>query len=224
MKYKQTPEKKEYMKKYRERNKEKIRKQKKEYDKKYAEENREKISQKGKEYRKNNKEKISERRKLQYQRDKEKIKERVKKYYEKNRDKVLKNKRKYFQENKEKMNAYMTERRRNNIQVKLAHTLRRRMRDALNRNQKVGSAIKELGCTVDELKTHLENQFQEGMTWDNWKPDGWHIDHIKPLSKFDLTDPIHFKEACHYTNLQPLWWKENLEKSDKYDKMEDESK
>jgi hypothetical protein len=48
------------------------------------------------------------------------------------------------------------------------------------------------------------------MTWDNWTTDGWHIDHIKPLaSSFDLTDRKQFLEACHYTNLQPLWAKDN---------------
>ena len=55
------------------------------------------------------------------------------------------------------------------------------------------------------------------MTWENWKIDGWHIDHIKPLNSFDLTDPEQLKEACHYTNLQPLWWYDNIEKGDKID-------
>ena len=53
------------------------------------------------------------------------------------------------------------------------------------------------------------------MTWDNWTTDGWHIDHIKPLSSFDLTDRKQLLEVCHYTNLQPLWAKDNLIKSDK---------
>jgi desulfoferrodoxin (superoxide reductase-like protein) len=53
------------------------------------------------------------------------------------------------------------------------------------------------------------------MTWDNWTTDGWHIDHIKPLASFDLTDRKQLLEACHYTNLQPLWAKDNLIKSDK---------
>jgi len=53
------------------------------------------------------------------------------------------------------------------------------------------------------------------MTWDNWTLDGWHIDHIKPLASFDLTDRKQLLEACHYTNLQPLWAKDNLTKNDK---------
>jgi hypothetical protein len=53
------------------------------------------------------------------------------------------------------------------------------------------------------------------MTWDNYGQFGWHIDHIKPLSVFDLTDREQFLEACRYTNLQPMWWKENLSKGSK---------
>jgi len=68
-------------------------------------------------------------------------------------------------------------------------------------------------CKVDELKEYLESQFEEGMTWDNWSRDGWHIDHIVPLSFFDLIDSEQVKKACHYTNLQPLWAEDNLRKS-----------
>ena len=75
---------------------------------------------------------------------------------------------------------------------------------------------------VHELKVYLERLFHPGMTWDNLgrydknRPT-WHIDHIKPLSLFDLTDNEQVKLACHYTNLQPLWAEENLRKHDRYD-------
>jgi len=61
----------------------------------------------------------------------------------------------------------------------------------------------------------LESKFQPDMNWDNWASDGWHIDHIKPLASFDLTDREQLLIACHYTNLQPLWAKDNIAKSDK---------
>lgn len=83
---------------------------------------------------------------------------------------------------------------------------------ALNGKGKGGSAIEALGCTIDELRAHLEARFTEGMTWDNWAMDGWHIDHIRPLSSFDLTDPKQVKQVCHYTNLAPLWAFDNMSK------------
>ena len=104
---------------------------------------------------------------------------------------------------------------RQTIQGRLRSNLRTRLYSAINGNQKTGSAVCDLGCTIDELKAYLEVLFRPGMTWDNWAFDGWHIDHIKPLVSFDLTDREQFLQACHYTNLQPLWAKENLSKSDK---------
>ena len=83
------------------------------------------------------------------------------------------------------------------------------------KSKKITSHIKELGCSIEELKLYLEKQFQIGMTWENWNNTGWHIDHIKPLSKFNLTDINQIKEACHYTNLQPLWAKDNILKGNK---------
>jgi len=57
----------------------------------------------------------------------------------------------------------------------------------------------------------------ETMTWGNYGQSGWQIDHIIPLSKFDLTDRDQFLKACHYTNLQPLWMEDNYSKNDKLD-------
>lgn len=98
------------------------------------------------------------------------------------------------------------------IQYKLKHVIRSRFSSALAGNYKNGSAIESLGCTIGELKIYLENQFQEGMTWGNHGKYGWHIDHIIPLSSFDLTIKKSINKACHYTNLQPLWAKDNLQK------------
>jgi len=72
-----------------------------------------------------------------------------------------------------------------------------------------------IGCSPKELKTHIELQFLEGMTWENHGLYGWHVDHIKPLSSFDLTQTEQQKIAFHYTNLQPLWAKDNILKSNK---------
>lgn len=110
---------------------------------------------------------------------------------------------------------WQAKRRRTDLQYKLAHNLRKRLTKAIRNNYKAGSAVRDLGCSIVELEQHLEKQFKPGMTWANWSPDGWHIDHIKALSKFDLTDREQFLKACHYTNLQPLWAKDNLAKGNR---------
>ncbi len=92
---------------------------------------------------------------------------------------------------------------------KVSKNLRSRISSALKKGKKPNSSIKSLGCTLAELKQHIETQWQSGMTWENYSRTGWHIDHIIPLSSFDLTNNDDFLKACHYTNLQPLWAKEN---------------
>ncbi len=109
--------------------------------------------------------------------------------------------------------AYDQERASVDTGYRLGLNLRKRLGTALRGNQKAGSAVRDLGCTIPELKLYLEKLFQPGMTWENWGRKGWHIDHIKPLASFDLTDREQFLKACHYTNLQPLWATENLRKS-----------
>ena len=96
------------------------------------------------------------------------------------------------------------------IKRKIARNLRARLNKAIKGNWKSGSAVSDLGCSISLLKQHLESKFQPGMTWDNYGK--WHIDHIEPLCKFDLTNGVELKKACHYSNLQPLWWHDNLNK------------
>lgn len=151
------------------------------------------------------------------------------KYYEKNKERVLQQVAVYKQNNIEKVSRcleksrekwrqanpdYIIKKYHSDINFKLKMNLRSRINSVLKGKIKSGSAVRDLGCSIEELKQHLENQFQDGMTWENHGK--WHIDHIKPLSLFDLTNRKEFLEACHYTNLQPLWAKDNLQKGDKY--------
>jgi hypothetical protein len=84
---------------------------------------------------------------------------------------------------------------------------------ALKRGTKTGSAVSDLGCSIEELKKYIETKFLEGMTWENYGK--WHIDHIIPLSKFNLSDREELLKAVNYTNLQPLWAEDNMKKSNK---------
>jgi len=82
----------------------------------------------------------------------------------------------------------------------------------MNRNAKSGSAIDELGCSIEEFKLYLESKFEP------WIKKTWNLDHRRPLASFDLSDSTQLKEACHYTNIQPMLSKANLIKSDKYER------
>lgn len=128
-------------------------------------------------------------------------------------DRIKKEKQRYYQKHKLKINQKVKEKLRTNIIYKLRHTLRTRLKDSLRRGTKTGSFVRDLGCSIEQLKQYLEAKFQVGMTWNNHGE--WHIDHIKPLSSFDLTDREQFLLACNYTNLQPLWAKDNLSKGNK---------
>ncbi len=81
--------------------------------------------------------------------------------------------------------------------------------------KKAAKSVELLGCTISQAKAHLEAQFRPGMNWDNHGRYGWHIDHIRPCASFDLTDPEQQRQCFHYTNLQPLWWDENIRKGAK---------
>jgi len=101
----------------------------------------------------------------------------------------------------------------NKVERSLRRALRRRFEKAF-KCQGVSPVMQDLsGISIAGLRQHLESLFQPGMTWANYGFYGWHIDHKKPLSSFSL--PAQQAEAFHYTNLQPLWAKENLAKGAK---------
>lgn len=138
-----------------------------------------------------------------------------KRYYNKYRSDIITKAKEYYDNNKVKINKHSIERRKADQCYKICCNLRIRVWKIIKHNQKSCSAVKDLGCTVSELRQHLESKFQIGMSWDNYGVYGWHIDHVIPLSSFDLTDQEQFKKACHYTNLQPLWAIDNIKKGNK---------
>jgi hypothetical protein len=98
------------------------------------------------------------------------------------------------------------------------------LNSALKRNSKKGRTLELLGCNIEFLREYIQKQFKEGMTWDNYGGGicgkgmtEWHIDHIKPCSSFDLSKSEEQYQCFHYTNLQPMWAKENWDKHAKTD-------
>lgn len=155
-----------------------------------------------KQYSKVNKSVLKKEKEVYYKNNKQYFKDKNKVNYENNKDIIF-----------QKANERKKNRLKEDINYKLTCNLRTRLSNALKRNQKSGSAIKDLGCSIEEFKIYLEKKFQEGMTWDNYGK--WHIDHSIAISKFDLTNKEELKIACHYTNLQPMWALENIKKGNK---------
>lgn len=161
--------------------------------------------------------------------NKEKNKEYNKRWKEAHKKEVSEYNRDYLQTNKRKIinrhNKLIKQKRKNNPSFGIALNLRSRISTMIKENTKSGSAIRDLGCSISELKQRLQSMFHpnpdtgENMTWENYgRPNGklgWDIDHIIPLSLFDLGDREQFLKACNFTNLQPLWAKPNISKGGK---------
>ena len=187
----------------------------KERKKLYYKNNKEKVFNCCKKWKEKNKEKLRNYNKKRYQENKEHILNTCKKYRDDNKD-VIRKKSSEIYKSKEYRTLHkkrMKDKYHNDPIQKLISLHRTRLWHALKSQnaKKSDHSIKLFGCSVKDLKNYLEKQFQEG--W-NWKNHGliWHIDHIKPLSKFNLNDDVEQKKAFHFTNLQPLLKEENLRK------------
>lgn len=156
------------------------------------------------------------------------------KIYKENREKFIEYKRQYRQKNLEKLRQQNNElkhrkkdqinkrrnklrkiRKKRDIGYKILQNMRRRINDVLKGKNKSQTTMNLLGCSIEFFKAHIERQFVDGMNWNNYGFYGWHLDHIIPCSSFDLIDPEQQRKCFHYSNLQPLWWYDNLSKSDK---------
>lgn len=136
----------------------------------------------------------------------EKIKERVKKYSQ--RPEVKHRKKRQHNERQQSDVIYVLKRR---LRCRLRHAIKR----AGVSKDKNGATMKLVGCEPSFLKKYIEDLFTDDMSWGRISEID--IDHIKPCSKFDLTDPEQQKICFHYSNLQPLWKIDNLKKGNKYE-------
>jgi len=138
-----------------------------------------------------------------------------KRYREKYPDKIKLKKQEYYQKNKDKINSNYLIKLKSSPQMKISHSIRTRMYQALKGKIKPNSSIKSLGCSIEYFIEFIEGKFIEDMTWDN-HGSYWHLDHIKPLCLFNLENELEFSEACHFSNYQPLKCLENLIKNKFY--------
>jgi hypothetical protein len=159
-----------------------------------------------KKYREKNKEKLSKKHKDWYENNKEKWNEYIKEYREKNRDKIKQLKRNYEKTRKTNDPLY-----------KLISNFRTAIYQVLkeNRVDKNQSYFDVLQYTPEQLIVHLEKQFTEGITWENYGE--WHVDHKLPISSFNIQEmgDSEFMKCWSLENLQPMWGEENIRKSNK---------
>ncbi len=202
----------------------------KKYNKEHYKKNREIILLKVKNYRANNIDKVKKckekwrrkkgilsRKKLSKEELSKRKKEYLRNYYLKN---IGKHK-EYAKSHKNKRNINRNIRYKNDINYKIEQLLRSRIHKVLKLNSKSEKTREFIGCSIPELKIYLKKQFKVGMNWENFGQYGWHIDHIKPCSLFDLSKSKQQKLCFHYKNLQPLWWYENIKKSNNFEKKSD---
>jgi len=148
-------------------------------------------------------------------------------YWVETKDAQTQRHREWREANRDHYNEYMRtyksawdkHQRATNPRFKIVKNMRTRLYQAVKAQgaDKSARTFELVGCTSGELMAHLEAQFTEGMTWDNY--GDWHVDHIKPCALFDMLLADQ-QEACfHYTNLQPLWRPDNIRKGASYDEV-----
>jgi hypothetical protein len=206
-------------------------------DKVWRIKNRERLAAKWREYRRKNRERINDRLKKRYRSDDDYRKtasQRYSDWYEKNkklltdklrskyaqdneyRSKIKSRNSRWHKNNRSKMAVYAVRRYHEKLKFDVQYTIRQRLSGQIYKAVKRGGGVKSAktmvlcGCSIADLMEHLQSQFKEGMHWNNYGK--WHIDHIRPCASFDLTDPEQQRQCFHYTNLQPLWARENIQK------------
>jgi hypothetical protein len=200
-------------------------------------ENKEKMTEYNKKYWENTKEDQKIKNKKWRENNKEYVKEKMKEWTEKNHDYKKQKDNEYRKANWGRIKEYNRDWNRKNYNdlktnpnrkeeynnSRIKKNVGRRIREMLKQN-KSKRTMNYVGCSLEDLKKHLEANFEEGMTWENYgvykageEKSGWHIDHIIPCDAFNFENDIE-KNACFfYLNLQPLWGNENITKSNTYD-------
>jgi len=158
-----------------------------------------------------------------YRENSQLYKDRRKQWREDNPERDAKTRKKYMEENRDKLNEYhrhwKQEKRETDIKYKLKENASRRIRYELNtllKGKKTKRTTEYIGCSIEELKTHIEMQFNELMNWENYG-SYWHIDHIIPCTAWDLSIEEDNKYCWNFRNLRPLESSENQSKKDKYE-------
>lgn len=187
-------------------------------DKKYREANHEKKKEADRRYYAANSDKIRRRAKDWYDTNTERVTEYKRNYFQENKDAIYEYRKEYKQENGKQINSYMNEymksRYKNDLNYRIKSICNKRLRDYIRNKTK--QTMDYVGCDVDFLRLWLEFLFVEGMTWDNMG-SVWHIDHVRPCNSFDFNNEEEIYDCYHWSNLQPLFARDNISKNDNVD-------
>ena len=147
----------------------------------------------------------------------QKDRERCRAYRIENIEKEKERKKRYSKKHRKALREKQLERhhrKKNDPEYFTPRNLRLRLSVAVKRNYKTGSAVRDLGCSIDEFRVHIESQFDEFMSWENYGVY-WQFDHIYPLDKANLEDRVEFLAVANWRNYQPLEAGENSRKGNK---------
>lgn len=166
----------------------------------------------------NNRERLRARDRARYVLNRDKVRKKSLSYYYRNRARLREANRVYCKATWETRKALkrqsMAKARLNKTNGYFATLLRTSLLKALQGKVKTCSALRLLGCSIDQFRVHLQSKFRDGMAWNNHGTI-WHIDHIKPCASFNLTNHNEQANCFHYSNMQPLLVLENLRKGDR---------
>ena len=159
-----------------------------------------------------NKENLSKKKREYYFKNIEYIKEKNKEYRENNKETLAEKNRQWQRNHKEYRCEKYHEKMQNEL-YRIKVNLRSSINNYLNNRGicKTKKTQEILGCTYEEFKNYIEQQFQEGMNWNN--RGEWHLDHIIPMASAKNAEEAI--KLCHYTNFRPLWAIDNLKKGAK---------
>lgn len=181
---------------------------------KYVSECRKCVNEANKLWRRKNRDEVKEYNKKYLINNKERLKLLWQEYRNKNRKKINKHKKEYKQtEHYQKVNREWRAKPKN----KLCKNVSSRISNYFSCDTASKTFQEKMGYSLNDLKKHLEKQFKNGMSWDNYGCNGWHVDHICPVSSFSYEsyNDDAFKKCWSLDNLQPLWALDNLKKSNK---------
>lgn len=184
---------------------------KKQYQQEYYRNNKEKIKKKNREYYKANKEKIREQQKRYYDENKDRVSESHARYYSANREKVRAYQERYYRKYKDIIHTRRMSKLHSSPYERMIKNLRTRLSSFVRYKSKKTKEL--IGCDREHFMRHLEVQFKEGMTWDNYGE--WVLDHHIPITAFNLENKKEFEACWHFSNIKPMWARDNMRKGNR---------